>query len=257
MQFNVRGFPTLKFLHLDASGNIKAADYSGGRSAKELVQWALQQAQGMAFGRLGVTSSSGSSAGGGRAGGGSGGGSCGGGGGGGAAGGGEDFYTGSEVVTLTDGNFHKQVVDSDDLWFVEVRCWGLAGLAGLQACVRRCGSACVHAHTGRESSSNEAGRPQGGCRTLLSPCATLTLTHQPCDLLFAALSSTRHGVATASAYEAGSTAGRQGGRQQAGREWGANRAGAQRAAGCSADVAPGSAPAWRTQSRLCWRLMCR
>ena len=143
MQFNVRGFPTLKFLHLDASGNVKAADYSGARSAKELVQWALQQAQGVAFARLGVASGSGSSAGGGRAGGG---GSCGGGGGGGAAGGGEDFYSGTEVVTLTDGNFHKQVVDSDDLWFVEVRCWGLAGLAGFAgACVamRQCLCACA------------------------------------------------------------------------------------------------------------------
>ena len=92
-------------MHLDASGSLRATDYSGGRSARELVQWALQQAQAVALGRLGVQAGAGAGAGG-RAGGG--GGSCGGGGGGGG-GGGESFYAGTEVVTLTDGNFHKQV----------------------------------------------------------------------------------------------------------------------------------------------------
>ncbi|MFM8643603.1 MAG: hypothetical protein ACKOEP_12365 [Phycisphaerales bacterium] len=57
-----------------------------------------------------------------------------GGGGGGAPGGGASFYDGTDVVTLTDESFHKQVVDSDDLWFVEVSpaclpacCWGCRG----------------------------------------------------------------------------------------------------------------------------------
>ncbi|KAI7837719.1 hypothetical protein COHA_008441 [Chlorella ohadii] len=51
-EFGIRGFPTIKFLHTDASGKIKAVDYNGGRSAKELVQWAMQQAQTVALGRL-------------------------------------------------------------------------------------------------------------------------------------------------------------------------------------------------------------
>lgn len=100
----------------DASGKISAADYQGGRTAKEIVQWGVQQAQRVALGRLGVQAGGG----GGARGGGGGGGSCGGGGGGGHAAGG-DFYAGTHVVSLSDEDFHKQVIDSDDLWFVEVR----------------------------------------------------------------------------------------------------------------------------------------
>jgi hypothetical protein len=33
---------------------------------------------------------------------------------------GESFYKGTDVVTLTDGNFQEEVMDSDDIWFVEV-----------------------------------------------------------------------------------------------------------------------------------------
>ncbi|KAL4431619.1 hypothetical protein ABPG77_001461 [Micractinium sp. CCAP 211/92] len=114
-QFGVRGFPTVKFVWADASGKISSADYQGGRTAQEIVQWGLQQAQRVALGRLGVQGGGGNA----RGGGGSGGdGSCGGGGGGGHAGGG-DFYAGSDVISLSDDDFHKQVVDSDDLWFVE------------------------------------------------------------------------------------------------------------------------------------------
>jgi len=51
-------------------------------------------------------------------------GSCGGGGGGAGAGaaGGDDggFYRGTDVVTLTDGNFDEEVIQSDDIWMVEV-----------------------------------------------------------------------------------------------------------------------------------------
>lgn len=100
----------------------------------------MQQAQTVALGRLGVQAGSGSSGGAGGGGGSCGGvgggcGSCGGGGGargggscgGGGGGGGEDFYSGTDVVTLTDDSFHKQVVDSDDLWFVEVRALSRGG----------------------------------------------------------------------------------------------------------------------------------
>lgn len=30
------------------------------------------------------------------------------------------FYKGTDVVTLTDGNFDEEVMNSDDIWFVEV-----------------------------------------------------------------------------------------------------------------------------------------
>jgi hypothetical protein len=36
------------------------------------------------------------------------------------AGEGEAFYKGTDVVTLTDGNFEEEVLNSDDIWFVEV-----------------------------------------------------------------------------------------------------------------------------------------
>ena len=55
--------------------------------------------------------------------GGGGGGGCGAGAGGAGAGGagGESFYDNTDVVTLTDKNFEEEVMDSDDIWFVEVR----------------------------------------------------------------------------------------------------------------------------------------
>lgn len=102
-QYGVKGFPTIKFFSADASGKLKAIDYQGGRTAKEIVQWAGQQAQKVALGRLGVKSSggSGSSS--------SNGGSS----------GGDGFYDGTDVFTLDDGNFHSQVVSSDEMWFIE------------------------------------------------------------------------------------------------------------------------------------------
>ncbi|KAL4458959.1 hypothetical protein ABPG75_013824 [Micractinium tetrahymenae] len=128
-QYGVQGFPTIKFMWADASGKISSADYQGGRTAQEIVQWAVQQAQRVALGRLGVQGGGGGSGGGARGGGGGGGGSCGGGGGGGGGGscgggggghaGGGDFYAGTPVISLSDDDFHKQVIDSDDLWFVE------------------------------------------------------------------------------------------------------------------------------------------
>ncbi|PSC76647.1 disulfide isomerase [Micractinium conductrix] len=117
-EFGVRGFPTIKFLWASPSGDIQSADYNGGRTAQEIAEWGVAQMKKVALERLGAKggSSGGRASGGG--GGGGGGGSCGGGGGGGG-GGGAGFYQGTSVVTLTDGDFHRQVVDSDDLWFVE------------------------------------------------------------------------------------------------------------------------------------------
>lgn len=45
-RFIDQGFPTIKLIHADASGQLKAIDYSGGRTAKDLVQWAMNVSAG-------------------------------------------------------------------------------------------------------------------------------------------------------------------------------------------------------------------
>ncbi|GFR51819.1 hypothetical protein Agub_g14281 [Astrephomene gubernaculifera] len=109
-EYRIQGFPTIKLLYVDdASGAIKSVDYNGGRSAKELVTFALDKAKSLAMKRLGEKdsgSSSGSRSG--SAGSGSGAGSDGG------------FYAGTSVVTLTADNFRTEVVKSKDLWLVEM-----------------------------------------------------------------------------------------------------------------------------------------
>eukprot|EP00775_Hariotina_reticulata_P009043 gene9043-9214_t len=108
-EHGIRGFPTIKFFYVQG-GKIKSSDYNGGRSATELVSFALDKAKAYAFKQLGEKPPSGT--------GGGGGGGCGAGAGGGG-GGGESFYDGTDVVTLTDKNFNEEVLDSDDIWFVE------------------------------------------------------------------------------------------------------------------------------------------
>jgi protein disulfide-isomerase A6 len=104
-EYKVQGFPTIKLIYSDTStGKLKSVEYKGGRTAQDIVQWGMQQAQKIAMGRMGGAKGSGGS--------GRGSGSSGGGGGGG-------FYDGTAVVELTDDNFHRQVIDSDDMWFVE------------------------------------------------------------------------------------------------------------------------------------------
>lgn len=98
-RYNVQGFPTIKLMYADAPGGaLKAVDFQGGRTARDIVQWAAQQAQKIALGRLGGGAKSGSNGGG---------------------GGGGGFYAGTQVVELTDADFHSQVLDSEDMWFVE------------------------------------------------------------------------------------------------------------------------------------------
>lgn len=92
-----------------SNGVIKSSDYNGGRSAKEIVAFAMDKAKAFAFKQLGEKPPSGGSSGG-RASGGAGAG----------AGGDGGFYDGTDVVTLTDGNFEDEVMNSDDIWFVEV-----------------------------------------------------------------------------------------------------------------------------------------
>jgi len=88
-QFGVRGFPTIKVF---GGNKQKPDDYNGKRDAKGMVDAGLKAAQDLVNARIGGKS-----------------------GGGGGGGGGGD----KEVVTLTDANFDKLVVDSDDIWLVE------------------------------------------------------------------------------------------------------------------------------------------
>eukprot|EP00883_Tetradesmus_obliquus_P011814 jgi/Sobl393_1/4620/SZX79247.1 len=106
-EHGIRGFPTIKFFYV-SNGVIKSSDYNGGRSAKEIVAFAMDKAKAFAFKQLGEKPPSGGSSGG-RASGGAGAG----------AGGDGGFYDGTDVVTLTDGNFEDEVMNSDDIWFVE------------------------------------------------------------------------------------------------------------------------------------------
>merc|ERR1711899_229545 len=92
-QYGVQGFPTIKVF---GANKNKPEDYQGGRTADAIVQAAQKSAQKLVQDRLGGKSSSG----GGKSGGG----------GGGAKG---------EVVELTDSNFKKLVLQSDDMWLVE------------------------------------------------------------------------------------------------------------------------------------------
>lgn len=93
-QFGVRGFPTIKVFGSDKG---KPQDYQGARNAEGIAQEAAKTAQKIVTERLGGKYSSG----------GSGGGSSGG-------SGGSDA-----VVELTESNFKKMVLDSDDMWLVE------------------------------------------------------------------------------------------------------------------------------------------
>ena len=108
-EYQVQGFPTIKLMYADESGKIKAVDYSGERSAKGIISWAMDKAKALALKRIGEKASSGSGAG-------SGGRASGGGGGGGSD---ASFYSGTDVVTLTEDDFSDQVTNSNELWFVE------------------------------------------------------------------------------------------------------------------------------------------
>jgi len=97
-QFGVRGFPTIKVFGNDKS---KPQDYQGARDAAGIAQEAAKTAQKIVAERLGGKWQGSSS-------GGSGGGSNGG------SGGGSDA-----VVELTESNFKKLVLDSDEPWLIE------------------------------------------------------------------------------------------------------------------------------------------
>uniref|UniRef100_A0A0K2SVX8 protein disulfide-isomerase n=1 Tax=Lepeophtheirus salmonis TaxID=72036 RepID=A0A0K2SVX8_LEPSM len=92
-QFGVNGFPTIKVF----ADNKKSPEaYNGDRTAQGFVRAAQNAAQKVVSSRLG-----------------------GGGGGGGSGGGRKKKEGGNGVVELTDSNFKKEVLDSDDMWLVE------------------------------------------------------------------------------------------------------------------------------------------
>ncbi|XP_064113046.1 protein disulfide-isomerase A6 homolog [Macrobrachium nipponense] len=93
-QYGVRGFPTIKIFGLDKN---KPEDYNGQRNAQSIVEAALKTARDKVNAQLsGKRGSSGGSSGGG-------------------GGGGSD----DDVIELTDSNFEKLVLKSDDMWLVE------------------------------------------------------------------------------------------------------------------------------------------
>lgn len=88
-QFGVRGFPTIKVF---GANKKKPEDYSGARSAQGLTDAGLRAAKDMVSARIDGKSS-----------------------GGGGFGGDSD----NDVIELTDSNFDKLVINSDDIWLVE------------------------------------------------------------------------------------------------------------------------------------------
>jgi len=93
--YDVKGFPTLKFFGENKS---KPLDYSGGRTAKDIVDFAMSQAQDLVKKRMGggSSSSSGSK----------------------SSSGHEEAKGDGDVVVLEDSSF-DQVLEDNDIWLVE------------------------------------------------------------------------------------------------------------------------------------------
>lgn len=89
-QHGVRGFPTIKIFGADKRS---PTDFNGGRTAKDIAEAALAEAKKKVKSVLGGGGSSGSS--------------------------GSGSSDSKDVVELTDGNFDKLVLNSDDIWMVE------------------------------------------------------------------------------------------------------------------------------------------
>uniref|UniRef100_A0A061QIT2 protein disulfide-isomerase n=1 Tax=Tetraselmis sp. GSL018 TaxID=582737 RepID=A0A061QIT2_9CHLO len=98
-QYGIQGFPTIKLITVQ-NGKAKTSDYNGGRTAQEIAKFAMDNAVKLVNSRLGVKGSGSSSS------------SSGG-------GGSSGFYKGTDVVSLSSGNFDDLVAGSGDLWMVE------------------------------------------------------------------------------------------------------------------------------------------
>jgi protein disulfide-isomerase A6 len=58
----VSGFPTIKFMYHDGT-KVKAVDYKSGRTAKDIITFAMEKAKSLAFKRIGQKSGGSSSGG--------------------------------------------------------------------------------------------------------------------------------------------------------------------------------------------------
>lgn len=93
-QYGIQGFPTIKVF---GDNKQKPTDYQGPRSAAGIVNQALDTAKSVVNAKLGGKKSSG----------------------GGGGGGGSKQADPDAVVELTDSNFEKEVLQSEDIWLVE------------------------------------------------------------------------------------------------------------------------------------------
>jgi hypothetical protein len=62
MHVHAAGFPTIKLFHV-SNGKLVSSDYSGGRSADDIIKGALAEASKVALGRIGAKASGGGGAG--------------------------------------------------------------------------------------------------------------------------------------------------------------------------------------------------
>ena len=93
-QYGVQGFPTIKIF---GSNKNKPEDYQGGRTGEAIVDAALSALRQLVKDRLGGRGSGYSSGKQGRG----------------------DSSSKKDVIELTDDNFDKNVLDSEDVWMVE------------------------------------------------------------------------------------------------------------------------------------------
>ncbi|XP_046383007.1 protein disulfide-isomerase A6 homolog [Ischnura elegans] len=89
-KYGIKGFPTIKIFGADKK---KPEDFNGARSVNGIVEAALQAARAKVEARIGKS--------------------------GGSSGGGSKSGDSKDVVELTDSNFDKVVLASDDMWLVE------------------------------------------------------------------------------------------------------------------------------------------
>jgi len=88
-RYGVRGFPTIKIF---GSNKHKPEDYNGGRTAKELVEAALKAVSSKVRAGVGGGEKQGSAG---------------------------KEPSNEDVIELTDGNFDRKVLESEDMWLVE------------------------------------------------------------------------------------------------------------------------------------------
>ncbi|KAI4463830.1 protein disulfide-isomerase a6 [Holotrichia oblita] len=84
-RFDVRGFPTIKIF---GKNKKKPEEFSGSRNAQRIVDSALNAARNQIYGKLGVKAS-------------------------------QKGGSSSDVIELTDSNFDRLVLQSEDMWLVE------------------------------------------------------------------------------------------------------------------------------------------